>query len=165
MKAQEFVFVRYIQLVYGYERTPSCPMYPTIGNERDKKGRNALTPNNLFLFSDTELVRRKQLYDAGLKSTKRMCTSGNLAQASTTHGRRSSGDVEEIITTCDASKEICYLSLVSWHGYKYIHIKPKKTHKKCIIEPVSNGHTVNYTNIPYKDCDRSRYSTWTNMDG
>ncbi|XP_033754420.1 protein Jumonji-like isoform X2 [Pecten maximus] len=54
---------------------------------------------------ERELDNRQQLFEAGLKSSKRMCTTGNLPS-------RGACQVEEIITTCDVSKKICYLSLV-----------------------------------------------------
>ncbi|XP_060074204.1 protein Jumonji-like isoform X2 [Ylistrum balloti] len=84
---------------------------------------------------DRELNNRQQLFDAGLKSSKRMCTSGNLPHASS----RGACQVEEIITTCDVSKKICYLSLVLnevddlafslEHGLS--HVQKKRNIRSC----------------------------------
>ncbi|OWF35207.1 protein Jumonji-like isoform X4 [Mizuhopecten yessoensis] len=84
---------------------------------------------------DRELESRQVLFEAGLKSSKRMCTSGNLPHISS----RGACQVEEIITMCDVSKKICYLSLVLnevddlafslEHGLA--HIQKKRNIRSC----------------------------------
>ncbi|XP_069112657.1 LOW QUALITY PROTEIN: protein Jumonji-like [Argopecten irradians] len=81
---------------------------------------------------EQELNLRQQLFDAGLKSSKRMCTTGNLPS-------RGACQVEEIVTTCDVSKKICYLSLVLnevddlafslEHGLS--HVQKKRNIRSC----------------------------------
>lgn len=67
-------------------------------------------------FSEEELHLRKQLQEAGLKTSKKMCTPELPSRCSPSHSsRKSSSDVEEIVTVCDISKQICYLSLVCCH--------------------------------------------------